>query len=833
MKKQIMIPHTRTSAGKALLGSSIIVVLCCILLSDCSKKQGGTPAQLDSATVNAVLRDGDPLDECVQYEVTEDKQRTASYYDLPEMKEWYIKRVLPPSFDFNVDLARQTYLQLRLLRYEIFARNGYLFRDAALRAYFNAFDWYQPVFDVPEFKAQINAQEKAFLEKVTVRENEELQHRLVDVQGNTLVSMNHVINLNLFTRMGDSMRTALQSMNMAIVPASHDQLFSVYDENQYASVPNFITTDLYLQVLHKHLSGLMQDAEDQTLIKSVRTLLTRLRSKASALAGTEGDTRTRNAASWADTYLAVALTVMTGTPEHDVRPEFAQTFRKETEKVMAAQGQGSEFLNRKLLEYSQFKPRGNYTDTERRRGYFRCVKWLNSAPMNVDDDASLMAAMLMGLWVNEDESCRANFARVDTLMTILAGEEDNLSLTHVASTLRNVKVHTVEQLFEQKTIDLVRKSLLAEKASRIEPKVGNALARDEFARKAVLFTAGRYSIDGDVLSRMVHVERPDTLRPFPRALDVFAAMGNATAERILNETYQERQRWPAFGDSLNAAKELWQRYDGSNTGIYNRTLECIASLGMRSTDELPLVMRTHYWHEKNLSTSLAAWTELKHDMILYSEQPIAAEAGEGGGPEPPVQLSFVEPNVPFWTKTLELLGYQDTVLSALGALSEDMKNVNRDLKDLAGFLLYISKKELAKQRITTKEFGDLTWIGGRVEGLTFRALKTDHLPEREQKIALVADVYSRNGVALEEGIGSGDELYVIVEINGLPYLTKGACFSYYEFKSETRLSDEEWQTLLSKPGRPERPEWVKHLLVNPGSAFEKGKSPVGNVADHH
>ncbi|MCS2582582.1 DUF3160 domain-containing protein [Bacteroides sp. BFG-551] len=47
--------------------------------------------------------------------------------------------------------------------------------------------------------------------------------------------------------------------------------------------------------------------------------------------------------------------------------------------------------------------------------------------------------------------------------------------------------------------------------------------------------------------------------------------------------------------------------------------------------------------------SSASWAELKHDAILYGEQPMAAECG-GAGPPDPIVVGYVEPNLPFGRK---------------------------------------------------------------------------------------------------------------------------------------------------------------------------------------
>ena len=827
-----MTQHSHTSIAGAITAVCSCLLLSSLVLAGCGKKTGDARGSADSVAVSDTTRAGDPLDQFVDYTVVEDKSLTMSYYDRPDIKEWYTQRVLPPPFDFAVDLSGKSYLELRLLRNEIYARNGYLFKDAALRGYFNTFNWYQPLFDIPGFRLQINAQEKAFLDKVTALENEHLRHATTSVEGNTMVDMNHVVNLVLYKDLHDSLRAALRKMNMAIVPAAQEQLFYVYDENQYGFVPNFITSDVYLQVLHKYLSSLMKGVEDRTLIHTVTSLTRALYDKSRNLSAATSDPRISAAATWANTYVAVALTAMSGS-RVAVNPAMSGVYRSEVGKVLDASGDRSEFLNRKVFDYSQFKPRGYYTDDDARRGYFRCMKWLNAAPMNVDDDASFRASLLLAYWINEDDSCRMNYGTLNGIITCLAGEEDGLSLGLLASLLMRHQLRSLEGLFTPENMETLRSELKAADSGRIQPKGGSEPVTAELSRKGVLFTAGRYSLDAEVLLRLVHVARPDPRRPFPRGLDVFAALGSPAAENILIGTYHEDRQWPAYPDSLAAVKSYCAGYRQWDASLYNKTLECINTLNAPVAPECPLFMRTRYWQEKNLYTALAAWTELKHDMILYSEQPLAAEAGEGGGPEPPVHLSYVEPNLAFWNGALDLLAYQEKSLSALGALTEEAASLNKQLRDLATFLLAVSRKEVARERLSLQEFSELSWIGGKIESLTFQALGSDHLPERERQVALAADVYSCNGRFLEEGVGLADEIYVIAEINGLPYLTRGASFSYYEFQSDNRLTDEEWQGILGRPDRPARPEWTREIFVD--SSFTGGKHGFGRFAydDHH
>lgn len=760
-----------------------------------------------------------------------DKPQIAAYYAADEMKEFYGKRILPPKFDYNMDLSKKTYMELRLLRNAIFARNGYLFTDATLRAYFNQFAWYQPIFDNPDFKVYLSQAEKYFLDKVTQLENAKLADAYDTVETYKMVKMSHVVNLIQYEDINDSLTRALEEKNFALASADNDQLFYVYDKNRYGYIPNFITTDLYLQVLHKYLSSLMEGTEKQKLIPTVTDLLNRLYEKSrSSLKGPVGE-QLNGPANWANTYLAVGLSALTGS-NVAVESSMMPLFTDEINKVNQANGYGSKFLDRIVFYYSQFEPRGNYTKDDALERYFRCMKWLNSAPMNIDDDDSFLASMMMAYWIKTDEDCRRDFDILKSVVGLLAGEEDNHSVSHLIKLIDDDGIKTMENLLAPQNVIKLRSQVKAMDVNRIQRKAANDVAAEDFAKKFVLFSASRYTFDAEILQRLVNVERPALLRPFPRGLDIFATLGHKAAEDILINEYKETQRWPAFADTLSMLKPEFGHYSNWDATIYTKVMDCVNSLDDEAGNNHPLFMQTSFWQKKNLNTSLAAWTELKHDMILYTEQPYAAEMGEGGGPPPPIQLSYVEPNVAFWSKSIELLDLQEKYLSDIGVMKSESKDITAELKKLAQFLLDISNKELNKEQITEKEFDEMSWIGGEIEQMTFQILGTDHLPEREKRIALAADVYAFNDTVLEEAVGKADEIYVIAEINGLPYLTKGACFSYYEFPSKTRLTDEAWQQLIAEGKTPPHPEWLNSIYVKTSSLKARPGYSINEYMSH-
>jgi hypothetical protein len=249
-------------------------------------------------------------------------------------------------------------------------------------------------------------------------------------------------------------------------------------------------------------------------------------------------------------------------------------------------------------------------------------------------------------------------------------------------------------------------------------------------------------------------------------------------------------------------------------------------LALQKTDKsYPVFMQLPAWNIKNLNTALASWTDLKHDALLYSEQPAMAECG-GNAPPDPITVGYVEPNVLFWEKLSELLTLTDKMLTGNKLMTDELKYRTEQLTDKVKFLLAVSQKELKKERLTEAEYNTIAYFGASIEYFTLSVIDTDVTPDLwnlvqgpDKSIAVVADVYTRNvpgcsknGV-LHEAVGKANSLFVVIEIEGNLYLTKGAVFSYYEFVHPERLTDEAWQEMLEKNKAPEIPQWMDKILI--------------------
>lgn len=803
-------------------------------------RPAGRPAPAPAAALapaGTVLRDNG-FGEQVPVQLTEDKTALAGVYARPYIKEYYevpteynenefVKRAPLPPFDYAQRLAGKSYLDLVLLRNTLYARNGYCFMNSTLRNHFNAEKWYTPVWNPEQDSAgapvvsapipvPLNRQEVAFEQKIRVLETKLRAGRVAPQGGYPMINPDFIVNQYDF-ELNPALRTALARQNFAIVPSREEQLFYLYDKGEYAGTPAFVTTDLFLQLLHKYLNGILSDVEEQRLGPVVAGLLDQGHAQAGALAQQCQRPEARAAAEWAAAYYAVAHGLLTGRP--DAVPEaYADAVRQELAAATAATGKGSALLQDSLFQYGALKPRGMYTRSDTTRRYFRAVKWLNTAPVFLDTDAGLLRAVALARALAASPAATRGFENFTRVLDVLVGDEDNRSLTHLLRLLARPAYagKSLDELAAPAVLAGLRPALLATGTDRIRPKGTRDLAQAALARPTLLFTAGRYSFDAEILSRLTEVTDPAPKRPFPKGLDVFAAFGNRPAQDVLLHHYQEAKLWPAYPDTLRRLQQQFARTTAWDRNLYAQTLHLLLSLNAPAPAAVgtPPFARTPAWQKRNLSAALGGWAELKHDLLLYSEQPQAAEMGGPGdaGPPAPIVLAYVEPNLPFWDAALALLAFQDGALTRLHANTVHLSGLNQELREKIEFLRQGAQQELRGEKVSPEAMMEMSQVGGWAEQLTFKILKNGYLPDRERHVGVVADVYAHNEDVLEEAVGAADALCAVVEINGTTVMAVGPVLSYYEFQNPVRLTDEEWLARLAH-NPPPRPTWLRELLV--------------------
>ena len=609
----------------------------------------------------------------------------------------------------------------------------------------------------------------------------------------------------------------------AIVPANHGQLFHVYEQNDYNCFPSFVTTDLYLQLYHLYFDCMLRELEENALLQLMTDFSYEMFQATDRMYTDQNDKELKALALHNAAFFSIAYQLFTGNAIGT--PDQQALAQQEVQHVMKSENATSQFLKEYQdipFPYSLFRPRGHYTRNEQLKHYFRGMMWLQTASFGLNSQEELKEAVMIAYALKDSKSVQQKYERLNRFITFLMGKSDNLSIPQVMAEVTKTGLDMQQLLNDGQALTTLGKKLitLGNQQIRIAPKF------ERTSHVKVCIIPQRYQPDAEVLQEMVDYDSSRTLRATPKGLDIFAAMGVSAAEQLL---IAEGQQWKGFTAALDSMKHRMGEIDWQET-MTTQWLQTVKTLtDKQSGKQLPYFMVTAEWDRKNLNAMLASWTELKHDAILYAKQPMGAECG-GAGPPDPVTKGFVEPNTAFWQKAVDLLDNTYRLLKEENLLTKKTEEATKRLQEVVQFLLRISEKELASLSVTDEEMDQIKHIGATFENISLDLIREpnqylmgwDDVQGTDRKVALVADVYTANAdnnpdkSILYEAVGAADEIYVVVLIDGYLYLTRGAVLSYREFTEpidRQRLTDEEWQQLLEKDARKGVPSWMKRITV--------------------
>lgn len=787
---------------------------------------------------------------------------------------------LPRHVDLTQDISRLSYGCLRLLRSYVYATHGHWFMEGDLNRFFcNHAPWYSALCDsmwldydynnvprrVDEYNMaltedypktygmiELTTGELAFVERIDrrMRELERTKH-VTSAEGVSLLNPDLAVNMFQMLQPDSSFRHRLRETNIALQPASYQQLFNIYEANDYYCIPNFVTTDVMLQAYHMYFTYVLKSLETDMMAECLHDALRQMLMECQLRMSVSPELRMKQDMNNA-IYCAVALRLLGFDALEEKEFELLRscmqgkpmnTYEREIRLVEKAEdGMSPLFATATEFPYSLFKPRGHYTRNEASRHYFRAMMWLQRGCFRRQNTNQLRQAVSLASLLGDVPSAHDNLRRIDRALTFLMGEPDNVSILDLADYMSGQGFRGSGVCMDDRAVENIdswlRRQFLTH--NRIRPKEQNEPA-DELN-----LLPGRYSLDGEILSHLYDPAQ-DAPRAYPSGLDVMDVLGVPAAATLVRER-NDSLPWAGYAKEREALTRRMEQFGDWDKTMYNKwmhTLLIMQQQGASQSNEgrdaatsLPPFMQTGGWQLKNLNTALASWALLKHDAILYCEQPIAAECGAGGLPDPDVP-GYVEPNLPFWTELEGMLALCQKMLRDNGFLTDLLRERGETLADMAALCRRAAERELAGRDLSSEDHGAIRRIGSSLEWFTLSVINPDtvqgswdEIKGADRCVAQVADVFTRNITScprdgiLYEATGMPTDLYVVVEIRGQHYLARGSTYSYHEFVRPLgdRLTDEQWQEMLQRGTAPAVPQWFAPMLMqgapaNPDERF--------------
>lgn len=652
-----------------------------------------------------------------------------------------------------------------------------------------------------------------------------------------------------------------------------NDIIQPYKEMKLADIPIFVTSDTLLHLYHIQFDEILKGIEEREFFGKILDL-----SKALFDNSVEGyqnyvDSDLKEAARRNIAYLGVGLSLLqTPTEGYDgsgdiqtVDFSIPSYVTDEVDGEVAFIESQDGFHDSPLFlyreDYSQYKPRGHYTQSEKLKRYFKAMMWYGRMSFLMkggnphcqycdflisEDDAkiqtiqaSLIATTLPSVAI-DGESLENIWTRIYKVTSFFVGTADDLTPYEYLDCIKDVfgsEFNATELANDTKLLEL-KVELVQLRNPKIYGGTGEIvilkppgvpftiedLNETLDKTKGMRLMGQRFIPDSYMFQQLVFpavdpftgTGKPFTMeytdggpaRVFPRGLDVMAVLGSDRALEILeNEGDTEYEH---YYEQLNMLQENFSSLNITewNRNLYFSWIYTLKSLLKEYNNSYPTFMNTIAWQDKELQTALASWSELRHDTILYGKQSYSPTKATSSiePPENPV-VGYVEPVPEFYLRIHALTKMTRDGLTDLNALNDTETNRLQSLEIILERLINISTKELENKELTDSDYEFIRNFGENLDSIV------TGVKDKGKETTIIADVHTdtNTGQVLEEGVGYVDLILVAyMTPNGNIIVGAGPVLSYYEFKHpmDDRLTDEQWTDMLQGGQTPDRPDWV-------------------------
>ena len=627
-------------------------------------------------------------------------------------------------------------------------------------------------------------------------------------------------------------------------------------------IPIFITTDSLLHLYHIQFDETLRQIEEREFYDKIweisKEFLDDSVEKYNLATGDLKEASKRNVA-----YFTVGLSLLKpkeGQLYEDLEKynfEMPDFVKSDVEKEINLIEEHKGFSNSPIFiykeDYSQYVPRGHYTRSEKLKNYFKAFMWYGRISMllkkdliqsdNPEKDARIqtMQACLIASKFALDKDLKEKWDRIYTVTAFYVGLADDLGPYEYIEALNSVfNGKFAPNDLTKENIDKLKIELAKYQPPKIYGGTGNCtVASLEEAEECLEATKGfrlmgqRFIPDSYMFTNLVSPfvgmyvgnREPFTMcvtnlgpaRCFPRGLDVMALLGSNRAKELLKELgdteYEgkdEKGNKISYETQFEKLKEEFDKFNEAdwNRNLYWSWLYTLKPLLEEFGQGFPTFMQTKAWQDKELTTALASWAELRHDTILYAKQSYTMELTAMPPMDKPV-VGYIEPVPEFYNRLLALTKMTFSGLDEMNVLDEKAKQRLKNLEKILEKLVNLSKKELENKELEKQDYDFIKNFGNELNGVIA------DVDDKAKKTTIIADVHTDSNTkqVLEQGVGYVKLIAVAYKVpDGRILIGVGPVMSYYEFKHSMadRLTDEKWQDILES-GFSENPEWISNF----------------------
>lgn len=635
---------------------------------------------------------------------------------------------------------------------------------------------------------------------------------------------------------------ALTEDGFVVVPAGYQTFAALYNDDQLAAYPVFISADSVMRLSQLLFGRIMRSTEQTRLLPELEMLdremfeLCWAQYESMQSSSTPGAQRIASAALHNAAYFAVPLALLDS--EFEPPEVISPLVTAELALIRASAGitvspllalPGIADEAKLRVDYGQFSPTGHYAPCENcdpdagMSRYYRAIAWHRLVAFRLAQREETLSAALIVHTLNTHSAPRILWQRVQATLSFFQGQESLLSPANYGALLAQVwgEITDLTAFADDEKLDEFALSVRAvpPPENTMWPWIwdwrpGLPIERDW------VFLGRPYAIDTYVFQQVTgeYVGSPDNRRALPSSIDLASVLGSLEAYRIASEVGDTgREGYTSQVDKVR--NELAALREARWTEeLYWGWLYVYRALLQDKTATYPQSMRTTAWKRKELQTMFGSWVDVQHDADLLIETGEDAGTEDGGGAAP--SWGYVEPQPEVYAR---LAALTRMIIDGLGARSMLSKPDRDALLVLESWLIFfqdVARRELTGQSLAAEEYQRLGEYGPVLEELARMIARGepsagDSVSSAETQTAVAVPVATAGEMQRIEAVGRVDEIYVVVCRDRKRYLARGGVYSHYEFAwpIEEPLTDAVWRDLLAAGEVPPRPVWASDFVI--------------------
>lgn len=576
-----------------------------------------------------------------------------------------------------------------------------------------------------------------------------------------------------------------------------EKIYGIYEKNQYMYVPNFVTSDLPLYLYHVLYSNVLK-ASEKNLLSDVESISKTMASESLKQYANAKDDKVKVAALKNTAIFSTACAL--SDENFEVPKEIKDIVATEIANIKS-EAPSTSAITEDNVDYSMFKVRGHYTESEELKKYFKVMTCFSQFGLKLQSDDlpvenNVIQTMLVGEIFSSNQELQKKYKDLNSFVEFMVDGGEDIDAIKAGKIYSDLNI-SIADIGKEENIKKAYDILLSEKPPTIRPYEGINFAF--FPQKAIL--------DNIFAQNLLDISQ-NSKRPVYSGKDIAATFGNEYAEELVKADPYNKI-WEEFPERFEKGKKIAKEITSNDYAKSMARLQIFAINGFNEMkkDGFPTFMKSEGWKAKELNTYLASWAQLKHDTLLYAKQ----AGAECGGFEAEQPVGYVEPSIEVYSRLNFAIKILKDKISTMNILSERQMGAIDKLEGFNDFLIACSKKELAGEDLSQEDIDRINLIGGEVEDIYLDIYEVDpddyesYFALDEKDRVTVADLMrtplnQANVPAdkiLEVGSGFPRTIYVVYNVNGELRIGCGAVMTYYEFLSDERLDDDQFSKMIS------------------------------------